>query len=242
MPAAIRNVVFISKATPGDDEFVPWLAPRLEAAGYTVFADILSLEAGTRWRKEITATLQDRTVKMLLCCRDSTLASDGVQEEIDIADDLVKQLPDPRFIVPLRFEPYKKVFGIGELQRIDFTRGWANGLDKLLAALRRQRIPRDVANISINQNWELFRRRAAVQIRNEPERLTSNWLPVVELPDAMRILRADPEPLIALACPRPARYPASRRNREFFPSAAWPRSTKGSPRSHGSRSRRNTIS
>jgi hypothetical protein len=28
-----RDVVFISKATPGDDDFVLWLAPRLEAAG-----------------------------------------------------------------------------------------------------------------------------------------------------------------------------------------------------------------
>ena len=44
----VRNIVLISKATPGDDEFVLWLAPRLEAAGYTVFADILNLEGGTR--------------------------------------------------------------------------------------------------------------------------------------------------------------------------------------------------
>src|SRR5216684_7916801 len=28
-----RNVVFTSKATPGDDEFVLWLAQRLKAAG-----------------------------------------------------------------------------------------------------------------------------------------------------------------------------------------------------------------
>jgi hypothetical protein len=28
--AAARKVVFISKATPGDDEFTIWLAPRLE--------------------------------------------------------------------------------------------------------------------------------------------------------------------------------------------------------------------
>jgi len=35
-----RGILFISKATPEDDEFVLWLAPRLEAAGYTVFADI----------------------------------------------------------------------------------------------------------------------------------------------------------------------------------------------------------
>jgi hypothetical protein len=35
-----RDVVFLSKATPGDDEFSLWLAPKLEAAGYKVFADI----------------------------------------------------------------------------------------------------------------------------------------------------------------------------------------------------------
>ena len=123
-PRVARNVVFISKATPGDDEFVLWLAPRLEAEGYTVFADILSLEPGSRWRKEVTETLQKRGIKMLLCCRDSTLASEGVQEEIGIAGDLVKELNDPKFIIPLRLEPYKKLFGIGELQRVDFTRGW----------------------------------------------------------------------------------------------------------------------
>jgi len=54
-----RRVVFISKGTPDDDQFVLWLAPRLEAHGYRVFADILTLQAGDRWRKEITDTLQD---------------------------------------------------------------------------------------------------------------------------------------------------------------------------------------
>ena len=140
---AVRTVVFISKATPGDDEFALWLAPRLEAAGYTVFADIVTLEPGDRWRKEITNTLQTRTAKMLLCCRDTTLARDNVQEEIGIGLELVKELPDPKFIIPLRLEPYKKVLGIGELQYIDFVRGWASGLGKLLEALKRQKVPCD---------------------------------------------------------------------------------------------------
>ena len=96
----VRDVVFISKATPGDDEFVLWLAPRLEEAGCTVFADILNLEPGDRWRKVITNTLQTRAIKMLLCCRDTTLAKDNVQEEIGIALDLVRELPDPKFIIP----------------------------------------------------------------------------------------------------------------------------------------------
>jgi TIR domain len=122
-PAGNRTVVFISKATPEDDEFVLWLAPKLEAAGYEVFADILVLQGGDRWRKQITGALQDRAVKMLLCCRDATLAKDGVQEEIGIGLDLAKSLNDPKFVIPLRLEQYKKVFGIGELQYIDFVRG-----------------------------------------------------------------------------------------------------------------------
>jgi len=182
----VRDVLFISKATPGDNEFALWLAPRLEAAGYTVFADILSLDGGTRWRKDVTGTLQNRAVKMLLCCRDSTLASDGVQEEIGIASDLAKQLDDPKFIIPLRLEPYKKLFGIGELQYVDFTRGWAEGLIKLLDTLRRQRVRPDASSVRINPDWENFRRRGATPIKDEPERLTSNWLRVAEIPDVMR--------------------------------------------------------
>ena len=147
-----RETVFISKATPGDDEFVLWIAPRLEAAGYTVFADILSLEPGDRWRKQVTGTLQDKAIKMLLCCRDSTLAKDGVQEEIAIAEDLATELNNPRFIIPLRIEKFKKVFGIGGLQYVDFVGSWANGLRDLLDTLERQQVPRDTSNIVINPN------------------------------------------------------------------------------------------
>ncbi len=36
-PVSDRSIVFISKSTPEDDEFVLWLAPRLEAQGYENF-------------------------------------------------------------------------------------------------------------------------------------------------------------------------------------------------------------
>jgi hypothetical protein len=217
VPAA-RSVVFISKATPGDDELALWLAPRLEAAGYAVFADIVTLEPGDRWRKLITATLQTRAIKMLLCCRDSTLARDNVQEEIGIALDLAKELSDPKFIIPLRLEPYKKLLGIGELQYIDFVRGWAYGLGKLLDTLKRQKVPCDRAKIQINPNWEIYRRRSAIPIRDEPERLTSNWLRVVEAPDVIRYF--EPTGAVdraALACVCAASsYPAEPQLHGFF--------------------------
>lgn len=180
-----RTVIFLSKATSGDDEFAMWLAPRLEAEGYTVFADILALQPGDRWRREITETLQSRAARMLLCCRDSTLAKEGVQEEIGIALDLCKSLGDKNFLIPLRLEPYKKLFGIGELQYIDFVRGWGQGLSKLLEALKRQKVPRGSVATEINPNWEVYRRRNAVPLLRQPERLTSSWLRVSECPDAL---------------------------------------------------------
>ncbi len=180
-----RDIVFISKGTPEDDEFVLWLAPRLEAAGYTVFADILTLEPGDRWRREITGTLQNKAVKMLLCCRDVTLNKPGVQEEIGIASDVAKELKDPRFIIPMRLEPFKKLFGIGELQWVDFLGSWANGLHDLLDALEKQNVPRAIMPV-INPNWENYRKRLAIKVEKQPEVLTSNWLRVASLPDTIR--------------------------------------------------------
>jgi len=181
-----RDSVFISKATPEDDEFVLWLAPRLEAAGYKVFADILTIEPGDRWRRQITNTLQNKAAKMLLCCRDATLNKIGVQEEIGIASDLLKELKDPRFIIPLRLEPFKKLFGIGELQWVDFLGSWASGLHDLLDTLEKQNVPRTLGKGAINPSWENYRRRLAIKVEKAPEVLTSNWLRVARLPDTIR--------------------------------------------------------
>jgi hypothetical protein len=213
-----RSVLFISKATPGDDEFALWLAPRLEAAGYEVFADIVTLQAGTRWRKEITGTLQNRAVKMLLCCSDETLARDNVQEEIGIALDLVKEIPDPKFVIPLRLKPYKKIMGIGEVQYVDFVRGWAEGLAKLLDTLARQKVKGDPSRVKINPNWEAFRRRGAIPLMNEPERLTSNWMRVAECPDELHYFEPNgsmDSGAMATAC-RDLPFPATPREHGFF--------------------------
>jgi hypothetical protein len=181
----VRDVVFLSKATPGDDEFALWLAPKLEAAGYRVFTDIRTLEPGDRWRNVITSTLQNQACKMLLCCSNETLAAGGVQEEIEIGLDLAKELKDSRFVIPLRMRPYKKLFGIGGLQYIDFVRGWAEGLEKLLEALKRQKVPVKAEGAVIQPSWELYRRRGSVALKDEPERLTSNWLRISEAPDVI---------------------------------------------------------
>lgn len=183
-----RTKLFISKATPGDDAFASWLAPRLEAHGYEVFADILDLSPGDGWRLKITRTLQDEAVKMLLCCSDETLAREGVLEEIEIAKDLSRSLNDPRFIVPLKMRRFKKLFGIGSLQYIDFERNWAGGLTRLLEFLEEENVPRSEAR-AIQHGWAAYRRRQSVALRREPEVLTSNWLRVLTVPDEIYHVR-----------------------------------------------------
>lgn len=218
----MRNIVFISKGTPEDDEFVLWLAPRLEAAGYTVFADILTLEPGDRWRREITGTLQSKAAKMLLCCRDVTLDKPGVQEEIGIAADVAKELKDPRFIIPLRLEVFKKLFGIGELQWVDFLGSWAGGLHDLLDALEKQNVPRAADGAVINPNWENYRKRLAIKVEKKPEVLTSNWLRIASTPDTIRYY-FPPGPinldLMEQTC-RECTIPAEVFHRGFFSFAA----------------------
>ena len=216
-----RDTVFISKATPGDDEFVLWLAPRLEAAGYKVFADVLCLEPGDRWRKEITRTLQSESIKMLLCCRDSTLEKTGVQEEIGIAEDVAKEIEDPRFIIPLRLESFKKLFGIAGLQYVDFVGSWASGLRDLLDALEKQGVPRS-GSIQINPNWENYKKRLAVKIENSPENLTTNWLKIAEVPESVRYYQPPgsiDHPLMQRTCAN-SKFPAEIYMRGFFSFAA----------------------
>jgi hypothetical protein len=65
------------------------------------------------------------------------------------------------------------------------VRGWAEGLEKLFEVLKRQKVPCDAVHAVINPNWEVYRRRGAIALKNEPERLTSNWLRIAETPDVI---------------------------------------------------------
>ncbi len=177
-----RDVIFITKATPEDNEFTEWLAPRLEAAGYKVFADILNLEAGERWRKTLTRTLQERAVKQLLICTDISLQKDGVQEEIGIATDVSREIGDDKFILPLRVKRFKKVFGMGELQYLNFEASYADGLVDLLQALEKQNVPK-LKEPVVQPQWEQHRRRNEIKLEHREERLTSNWVAIESAPD-----------------------------------------------------------
>lgn len=178
-----RDVIFVVGATPADDAFTLWLGPKLEARGYRVFANILTMEPGDRWRKVISRILEHRAAKVLVLCSAESLGDDAVQDEIDHARDIADQLGDARFIIPLRLEEGRKITGLRDAVPVDFVRSWGAGLAALEKTLRRQSVPRQSREFSPDPNWDLFRKRGAIPLVNEPERLTSNWVTIQELPD-----------------------------------------------------------
>ena len=130
----------------------------------------------------------------------------------------MKELKDSRFIIPLRLEKFKKIFGIGELQYVDFVGSWASGLRDLMDTLDTQHVPRSNGRIQINPNWESYKRRLAIKVDEAPEVLTANWLRISSIPDMVRYYQppgAINHSLMEQTC-RDGKLPAEIHLRGFF--------------------------
>ena len=62
----MRNRIFISHATPDDNDFTKWLALKLVGMGYEVWCDILKLDKGIDFRGSIEKETRDNTCKFLI--------------------------------------------------------------------------------------------------------------------------------------------------------------------------------
>ena len=79
------------------------------------------------------------------------------------------------------------MFGIVDLQYINFEKGWAIGLAQLLKSLRRQDVPR-LHKPNIQPEWAAYRRQGSINLLKEPELLTSNWLRILSVPDTLNFV------------------------------------------------------
>lgn len=61
-----RDTIFISHATPKDNDFVRWLGARLTGHGYKVWADLFGLKGGTPFWNTIEDALREHACKMIL--------------------------------------------------------------------------------------------------------------------------------------------------------------------------------
>jgi hypothetical protein len=181
-----RPAVFISHANPEDNEFTIWLGSHLSAAGYEVWADVLTLRGGEDWARKLEKALRERAFKVLLVGTPWGVEKQGVRNEIQIATEVAKRLGDDAFVIPLRLQQYDSPFQIVQAQYIDFMNGWGQGLSELLQTLDGYKVPRlPSSNTESVNNWRGAQLAKARVVQHAPEALISNWLRVSEWPNSI---------------------------------------------------------
>ncbi len=186
----MRNKVFISHATPDDNDFTKWLSLKLIALGYDVWCDLLYLEKGADFWNSIETEIRDNTYKFLIVQTVISNKRDGVLKELAVATKVKKQLKDETFIIPLAIDSTLSYDDINielvRLNSIDFKTSWAKGLQDLLEALEKQNVPKNAPdpNKSNLLYQQIFLQGKSV-IEKE-EIYDSNWFPIISFPEELR--------------------------------------------------------
>lgn len=100
----MRNKIFISHATPDDNDFTKWLALKLIGLGYEVWCDILFLEKGVDFWSNIEKEIRENTCKFLIVSSTFSNQREGVLKELAVAAKVKKQLDNEKFIIPLAID------------------------------------------------------------------------------------------------------------------------------------------
>ena len=142
-----RISIFISHATPDDNDFATWLAMRLKACGYSVWCDVFHLTKGGDFWKKIEKQIRECTCKFLPVMTRVSNSREGVMQEIAVAKSVGKSLNDNDFIIPLRIDP-NLAFGdfdprLITCNGVDFTTSWAEGFAELIKNLNELKCPKN---------------------------------------------------------------------------------------------------
>jgi hypothetical protein len=186
----MRNKIFISHATPDDNDFTRWLALKLIALGYEVWCDILFLDKGGDFWKDINNAIRENSIKFLLVTSSISVNREGVLKELAVAEKVKKKLQDNKFIIPLIIDENLSYDDLPpeiiRLNAIDFKNSWAIGLKDLLEALEKQNVPKQNTDYSKSNllYQQIFLHNKSV-IEKE-EIYVSNWFSILSFPDELR--------------------------------------------------------
>jgi TIR domain len=194
-----RDVVFISHATPDDNEFVRWLGTRLTGYGYKVWADIFDLAGGTPFWISIEDAIRKKAVKVVMVVSHASCdpGRSGVRNEISVADAVKRSLKDDEFIIPVRIDdvPFGDLpIQIHQLNAIDFSKGWGAKLADLVDTLTKAGVPRVVTDLTAEfDRWRAASVRSDVVVERGEEPLLSTILPIMRLPEEVSFFEYEGE-------------------------------------------------
>lgn len=135
-------MIFVSHATPEENEFARWVSLQLAGRGFEVWSDVTKLIGGEKFWSEIETAIGSHTTKFLLCVSKHPVRA-GVLRELDLAIE-AEARKGQNLIVPLKidetpFSKFPRDLG-SKVNAIRFDKGWAAGLSQVLAMLERDGI------------------------------------------------------------------------------------------------------
>lgn len=188
-----RRFVFLGHATPQDNAFTLWLGSHLTAAGYEVWFDLKRLRGGETHWNDIEDALRNNTAAYLPIISTASVnrAKRGFHDELAIGVEVLRSGRD-NFIIPVRLEAVPAVPPpLVQINWVDFSRGWAKGLEQLREALEKAGVPRrDALDGAAVRAWGDHQASVAKAARAEKrlETLRTNWFPVLALPPRVNLL------------------------------------------------------
>lgn len=221
----LKDIIFISHATPDDNEFTKWLALQLIGLGYKVWCDVFKLKGGEDFWTEIESTIRDNSVKFLYVLSKNSNNREGTLKELTVAQKVKKHLQpqDPYFIIPLHIDKdlsYDEInIDLVRLNSVNFKKSWHKGLLQLIERLQEDQVPtsEDANPDIVNLLWKTV----LLKGRNEVEKLelySSNWFPLRSLPQTLYFHKL--APFLPHNFPMwECRYPA-RKYKEYFATFA----------------------
>ena len=187
----MRTKLFISHATPHDNEFSIWLASRLTLAGYSIWLDRRALLGGEDFWDEIEQTIRHDAIKVLVAVTPVAVTRPGVKNEIALATATARANNLPNFLVPMRAGPIDwNDFPVEfiRVNGIDFNNNWGAGLVQLLEMLARDGVPKSPSvNAAALDHWRQCQTVKANTILQQPETLIANRIGIDTFPKTLRI-------------------------------------------------------
>ena len=203
-----RETIFISHATPEDNEFTIWLASKLELLGYTVWIDKEGLLGGEKFWEEIDSVIRNSAIKFLLVYSENILQKDdtgkrihgklknGVYKEYSLAESVSSQNNFTDFIQLLNIDgsTYNLFIGADRLNQIPFYNNWAEGLRQVLKKLEKDNVVKSEKESRFHSWYKSYLKTEEIKEKNEL--YYSNWWEIPSLPPKLYLclLYTSPSP------------------------------------------------
>jgi len=183
----VASVVFISHANPQDNDFTIWLGAQLATAGYEVWSDLTRLIGGEETWQDIDQAIRHLAATVILVLSREGVKKQGLRNELAVADGVARKRRRTEFLLPVKIDdlPFDEVPPqLMPKNIIDFSGGWAGGLERLIKALERDNVPHTQSPSAENlERWVKLRTGQGKVLAQTSERLESNWFPILSMPE-----------------------------------------------------------